>query len=120
MYLLYRLHGHNRTFLRGSVHLRSRLLRASLLCWPLRLSLAHLLWSLLGNACPWYRSFSLRGVQRCGSGQWMLLYRRSLDWFAPLDGKRPVPCYRLGLPAVDGGELCAVRAGGHLVLLLDP
>jgi hypothetical protein len=55
-----------------------------------------------------------------GRRQWTLLDSRSLDWFTPLDGKRPVHYYRLRLPAVDGGELCAVSAGGHPVLLLDP
>ena len=51
----------------------------------------------LGNACPWYRPFSLRGMQWCGSRQWTLLYSRSLDWFTPLDGKRPVHYNRLRL-----------------------
>ena len=55
-----------------------------------------------------------------GSRQGTLLYNRSLDWFTPLDRKRPVHDYRLRLPAVDCGELSAVRAGGHPVLLLNP
>src|ERR1700736_3027644 len=55
-----------------------------------------------------------------GSGQRALLDNRSLDWFAPLDGKRPIHDYRLRLPAVDGGKLSAVRGGGRPVLLLDP
>jgi hypothetical protein len=50
----------------------------------------------------------------------MLLYNRRMDWFTPLDGKRPVHYYCLRLPAVDGGELCTVGAGGDPVLLLDP
>ncbi len=98
LYLLYGLHGGGRAFLRA---------------WPgLR--------SLLGNACPCYRPFSLRGVQWSGSGQRTLLYRRRLDWFTPLDGKRPVHDYRLRLTAVDGGKLCAVAGGSYPVLLLDP
>lgn len=63
LYLLYRLHGHSRALLG---------FRAHLLGWPLRLRLPHLLgrqlggwlrlWSLLGDACPWYRPFPLRRV----------------------------------------------------------
>jgi hypothetical protein len=53
-----------------------------------------------------------------GNRQRTLLDNR--NWFAPLNGKRPVHYYGLGLPAIDGGELCAVSACGHPVLLLDP
>ena len=136
MYLLYRPHGRARAFLRGWMHLQSRSLlgsRAHLWCGPLWLSLPHLfrgrlhgwprLRKLLGDACSRYRPLSLRRLQWRmidGSRQWTLLYSRSLDWFTPLDGKRPVHDYRLRLPAVDGGKLSAVRAGGHPVLLLNP
>jgi hypothetical protein len=75
---------------------------------------------LLGEARPWYRSFSLRGVQRCGSRQRMLLHGRRRDWLTPLDGKRPVHDHRLRLTAVDGGKLCAVAGCSYPVLLLDP
>jgi len=133
LYLLYRLRGRSRAFLRGWVYLRSRSLlgsRAHLLRWSLRLSLPHLfrggllgwpgLRNLLGGACSRYRPFSLRGMQWCGSRQWMLLYSRSLHWFTPLDGKRPVHYHRLRLTAVDAGKLGAVSAGTYPVLLLDP
>jgi len=55
-----------------------------------------------------------------GSRRWTLLYNRSLNWFTPLDGKRPVHYNGLRLTAVYGGELRAVGACGHPVLLLDP
>ena len=123
-----------RAFLGIWMHLRSGPLlvsRAQLLGWPLRLRLPYLLrrrrlqgwpglWSLLGNACPWYRPLCLRGVQGRGSRQWTLLYSRSLNWLAPLDGERPVHYNRLRLAAVDGRELGTVGAGSYPVLLLDP
>jgi hypothetical protein len=90
LYLLYRFYGCGWAFLRGWVHLRTRLLLGSgahLLCWPLRLSLPHLfrgrlhgwprLGNLLGSPRSQYRPFSLTRLQWRmidGIGRWTLLY----------------------------------------------